>query len=122
MPPGAGSEGSVYAKYILRTKPDAKIAVLYSNADDGKEWLLGVHDGLGEKASTMIVKEVSYEYTDPATIDLQFVALQSSGADAFINLAVGKFATHAIRKAYDIDWHPLQFIPDASLCLFRWRV
>jgi len=111
------TEGSVYAKYILRNKPDAKIAVLYANYEDGKEWLLGVHDGLGEKASTMIVKEVSYEYNDPATVDSQIVALKSSGADVFINLAVGRFATQAIHKAYDIGWHPLQFIPNASLSI-----
>ena len=111
------TEGSVYAKYILHTMPDAKIAVLYSNDEEGKEWLLGVHDSLGEKASTMIVKEVSFEYTDPTRIDSRIVTLKSSGADVFINLAVGKFATQAIRKAYDIGWHPLQFIPNASISI-----
>jgi branched-chain amino acid transport system substrate-binding protein len=111
------TEGSVYANYILRNKPDAKIAVLYSNSEEGKESLRGVHDGLGEKASTMIVKEVSYEYTDPTKIDPHIVALKNSGADVFLNLTVGKFATQAIRKAYDIDWHPMQFLPNASLSI-----
>jgi ABC-type branched-chain amino acid transport systems, periplasmic component len=111
------TEGSVYAKYILRSMPDARIAVLYSDDEEGRDWLLGVHDGLGEKASTMIVKEVSFEYTDPKTIDPRIVALKSSGADVFIDMAVGKFATQAIRKAYDIGWHPLQFIPNASISI-----
>jgi branched-chain amino acid transport system substrate-binding protein len=108
------TEGSAYAKYILQSKPGAKIAVLYANSDAGKEYLAGVHDGLGEKASIMIVKEVSYEYSD-ATLASQIEALKSSGADVFINLALGKFATQSIRRAYDIGWHPLQFIPNASL-------
>ena len=43
------------------------------------------------------------------------MALRDSGADVFLNLAVGRVTTRAIRKAYDIDWHPLQFIPNASL-------
>jgi len=110
------TEGLAYAKYILQSKSDAKIAVLYANSEAGKEYLVGLHDGLGEKASMMIVKEVSYENTD-ATLTSQIVALKSSGADVFINLALGKFATQAIRMAYDIGWHPLQFIPNASLSI-----
>ncbi len=110
------TEGSAYAKYILQSKPGAKIAVLYANSDAGKEYLAGVHDGLGKKASTMIVKEVPYEQTD-VTLASQIEGLKSSGADVFINLAFGKFATQAIRTAYDIGWHPLQFIPNASLSI-----
>ncbi len=110
------TEGSAYAKYILQSKPGAKIAVLYANTDAGKEYLAGVHDGLGKKASTMIVKEVPYEQADP-TLSSQIEALKSSGADVFINLAFGKFAAQAIRSAYDIGWHPLQFIPNASLSI-----
>ncbi len=110
------TEGSAYAKYIRQIKPGAKIAVLYANGDAGREYLAGVHDGLGKMASTMIVKEVSYESTD-AALDSQIAALKSSGADVFLNLAFGKFATQAIRGAYDMGWHPLQFIPNASLSI-----
>jgi len=110
------TEGLAYANYILQNKPGAKIAVLYANSDAGKEYLAGVHDGLGRMASTMIVKEVSYDNTD-ATLASQIVALKSSGADVFINLAWGKFATQAIRTTYDVGWHPLQFIPNASLSI-----
>ena len=111
------TEGSVYAKYILRTRPDAKIAVLYANDEGGREWLLGVHDGFGEKASAMIVKEAPFEYSNPATINAQVEALKGSGADVFFNLTVGRFATQVIRKAYDIGWRPLQLIPNASLSI-----
>src|SRR5580658_4911528 len=111
------TEGLVYAKYILDNKPDAKIAILYSGDPSGEEWLRGIRDGLGEKAAAMIVKEAAFEYSDPASLDAQVVALKDSGAGVFMNLAVGGFATRAIRKAYDIGWHPLQFIPNASLSI-----
>ena len=106
------TEGLVYAKYILQNRPGAKIAILYAG---DQEWLRGIRDGRGTKGSAMIVRELSFEYSDPATLDAQIVALKSSGADVFMNLAAGRFATQAIRKAYDIDWHPLQFIPNASV-------
>ena len=35
------SEGLAYAKYILRNKPGAKIAILYARDPSGEEWLLG---------------------------------------------------------------------------------
>ncbi len=110
------TEGLSYAKYILQNKLDTKIAVLYADNNAGKEYLAGIHDGLGDMASTMIIKEVPYEYTD-ADLTSHIVALKSSGADIFINLAWGKFATQAIRIAYDIGWHPQQFIPNASLSI-----
>jgi branched-chain amino acid transport system substrate-binding protein len=110
------TEGLVYAKYILQNKRDAKIAILYANSDAGREYLAGVHDGLADKASAMIVKELSYEVFDPS-IDSQIVALKNSGANVFLNLSVGTFTTRAIREAYDMDWHPLQFIPNASLSI-----
>jgi len=110
------TEGWAYAHYVLQTKPGAKIAVLYANDDVGKEYLAGVRGGLGDKASAMIVKQVSYQTSD-ASLDSQMMKLKASGADVFFNLSVGAFATRAIRTAYDIDWHPLQFIPNASLSI-----
>jgi branched-chain amino acid transport system substrate-binding protein len=108
------TEGLVYAKYILKTRPDAKIAVLYANYDAGKEYLAGLQEGLGEKASTMILKEASYEISD-GTLESQISALKNSGADVFFNFSIGAFTSQAIRKAYDANWHPLEFIPNASL-------
>src|SRR3984885_2892041 len=110
------TEGLSYARYILENRPEAKIAVLYANDDAGKEYLAGVHEGLGAKAATLIVKELSYQVSDlNSQIDSQIKILKNSGADVFLNLSVGTFATQAISAAYDIDWRPLQFIPNASL-------
>jgi branched-chain amino acid transport system substrate-binding protein len=111
--PNYQTEGQIYARHILQTKPDAKIAVLYQNDDYGKDYLKGLKDGLGAKAGSMIVKEVSYEVSDP-TVDSQIIQLQASGADVFFNITTPKFAALAIRKAYDIGWKPVQYLNNVS--------
>ncbi len=111
--PAYQTEAHIYARYLLRTKPDAKIAVLYQNDDYGKDLLKGLKDGLGDKAAKMIVGEVSYEVTDP-TVDSQVVTLKGTGADTMFHFATPKFAAQAIRKVYDIGWKPLQFVNNVS--------
>jgi branched-chain amino acid transport system substrate-binding protein len=109
-------EARIYARYILKSLPDAKIAVLYQNDDFGKDYLVGLRQGLGDKADKMIVAMKSYETTDP-TVDSQIVALQGSGADVLLTAAVPKFAAQAIRKVYDIGWKPTHFLsyPSSSI-------
>jgi ABC-type branched-subunit amino acid transport system substrate-binding protein len=102
------AEGHIYAAYILKNKPDAKIAVLYQNDDFGKDYLKGVVDGLGAKAS-MIKTKLSYETTDP-TVDSQIIQLQASGCDTLVTVAIPKFGALAIRKMAEIDWKPLHIL------------
>jgi len=111
--PNYQSEAKAYAAYLLKNKPNAKVGILYQNDDYGKDYLHGFKEGLGDKASKMIVKEVSYETSDP-TVDSQIVALKSSGADVFFNITTPKFAAQAIRKAHEINWKPLQFLNNVS--------
>jgi branched-chain amino acid transport system substrate-binding protein len=107
--PSYGTESRIYAHYILKNLPNAKIAVLYQNDDFGKDYLNGLRSGLGDKADKMIVATQSYETTDP-TVDSQIVALQGSGADVLLTAAIPKFAAQAIRKVYDIGWKPTHFL------------
>ena len=111
--PNYPNETRNYAKHILKNNPNARIAVLYQNDDYGKDYLHGLKEGLGDKAKTMIVSEVSYEVTDP-TIDSQMVTMKSSGADTFINITTPKFAAQAIKKAAEIDWRPTQYLNSVS--------
>jgi branched-chain amino acid transport system substrate-binding protein len=110
--PNYQTEGRIYAQHILKNNPKAKIGILYQNDDYGKDYLKGMKDGLGNKVS-MIVKEVSYEVTDP-TVDSQIVQLQASGADTFFNITTPKFAAQAIRKSYDIGWKPTHYLNNVS--------
>jgi ABC-type branched-subunit amino acid transport system substrate-binding protein len=114
--PSYQTEGHIYAKWLLQTKPDAKIGILYQNDDYGKDYVKGLRDGLGAKADKMIVSELSYEVTDP-TIDSQIVSLKGSGADVFFNVTTPKFAAQAIRKAFDIDWKPLHLLNNVSVSI-----
>jgi branched-chain amino acid transport system substrate-binding protein len=107
-------EARIYARYILKTQPDAKIAVLYQNDDFGKDYLIGLREGLGAKADQLIVASQSYETTDP-TVDQQIVSLQGSGANVLLTAAVPKFAAQAIRKVYDIGWKPTHFLTNVSI-------
>jgi ABC-type branched-subunit amino acid transport system substrate-binding protein len=102
-------EARIYARYILDTKPDARIAILHQNDDYGKDYVRGLKDGLGDRAARMIVSELSYETTD-ATVDSQIVSLQASGADVFFDVSASKFAAQAIRKAHEIGWTPLHIM------------
>jgi branched-chain amino acid transport system substrate-binding protein len=111
--PNYQDEAKSYVRYLLKEKPNAKIGILYQNDDYGKDYLKGIKDGLGAKAKSMIVAEVSYEVADP-TVDSQIVQLQQSGADVFFNITTPKFAAQAIRKAYDIGWKPLHFLNNVS--------
>jgi branched-chain amino acid transport system substrate-binding protein len=111
--PSYGAEARIYGRYILRTLPDAKIAVLYQNDDFGKDYLNGLRAVLGDKAGAMIVATQSYETTDP-TVDSQIVALQASGANVLLTAAIPKFTTLAIRKVYDLGWRPANFLNSVS--------
>jgi branched-chain amino acid transport system substrate-binding protein len=111
--PSYQSETQIYAKYILKNKPDAKIGVLYQNDDYGKDYLKGLKDGLGAKGSKLIVAEESYETTEP-TIDSHIVRLKASGADVFVDLSIPKFAAQAIKKNAEIGWKPLHFLNSVS--------
>jgi branched-chain amino acid transport system substrate-binding protein len=106
-------EARIYAHYILKNLPDAKIAVLYQNDDFGKDYLTGLREGLGDKADKMIVATQTYETTDP-TVDSQVVALQGSSADVLLTAAIPKFAAQTIRKMYDIGWKPTHFLSNVS--------
>jgi len=102
-------EGGIYARYLLKERPNARIAALFQHDDVGKDYLKGLRDGLGDRAAKMIVAEASYEITD-ASVDSQIVSLKASNADVFFNFSSPKFAAQAIRKIHDIGWKPLQFV------------
>jgi len=111
--PSYYDEARVFAQQALARVPNPRIAILSQNDDYGRDYVKGIKDELGPRAAELIVKELTYEVTDPS-IDSQIISLQQSGANVFMNIAIPKFAAQAIRKANDIDWHPLQFVNSLS--------
>jgi branched-chain amino acid transport system substrate-binding protein len=102
-------EGRIYGQYILKNHPNAKVGVLYQNDDLGKDYLNGIKAGLGAKAASMIVAEASYEVSDP-TIDSQILKIKAAGADLFFSASTPKQAAQAIKKIYELDWHPVHIL------------
>ena len=111
--PDYRTEAQIYAKYILKQKPDAKVAVLYQNDDFGKDYLVGLKSVFGDRYAKMVT-EATYEPTDP-TIDSQIATLQASGADVLVVAAAPKFGAQAIRKVYDLGWKPMFFMTNVSI-------
>jgi branched-chain amino acid transport system substrate-binding protein len=111
--PSYQSEARIYAKYLLKEKPGAKIGVFYQNDDFGKDYLKGLKDGLGAKAASMIIAEEGYETSEPS-IDSHIVKLKSSGADVFISITTPKFAAQAIKKLAEMNWTPLHIVSNVS--------
>src|SRR5271154_248805 len=111
--PNYQTEAKIFGKHILKTKPDAKIAVLYQNDGFGKDYLMGLKDGLGADHAGMVIKEASYETSEP-TVDSQIVTLQGSGADLLLIAATPKFAAQAIRKTFDIGWAAGRYLSNVS--------
>ncbi len=108
------NEARILAKYILQEKPNAKIGVLYQNDGLGKDYLVGIKDVLGPGRAGMIVKEASYEVSEP-TVDSQVTSLQGSGADVLVIAATPKFAAQAIRKSADLGWSGMRIVSNVSV-------
>lgn len=111
--PSYQSEARIYAQYLLKNKPDARIAIFFQNDDYGKDLLKGLKDGLGTKASAMIVAEESYETSEPS-IDSHIVKLKATGADVFLNFTTPKFAAQAIKKIAEMGWKPTHILSAVS--------
>jgi branched-chain amino acid transport system substrate-binding protein len=114
--PSYQSESQIYAKYILKNHPNAKIAILYQNDDYGKDYVKGLKDGLGSKAASMIIAEEAYEVSSP-TIDSSIVKLKTLGADVFFDVTTPKFAAQAIKKMAEVEWKPLHFLNNVSVSI-----
>jgi branched-chain amino acid transport system substrate-binding protein len=106
-------EAQIYAQHILKTNPNARIAVLSQNDDAGKDYVTGFRAGLGERGVKQIIAEVTYEVSD-STVDSQITTLKASGAEVFFLMAVPKFAAQALRKTSDLGWRPTIYLSNVS--------
>jgi branched-chain amino acid transport system substrate-binding protein len=109
-------EARIFAKYILKTKPDAKVVVFYANDDFGKDYVAGLKEVFGDKSSSILIAEESYETTEPS-IDSHIVKLKGTGADVFVNISTPKFAAQAIKKMAELEWKPMHVMTDVSISI-----
>ena len=87
--------------------------MLYQNDDFGKDYVIGLREGLGDQANKLIVVESSYETSSP-TVDSQVVQIKGANPDIFVNIATPKFAAQAIKKIGELGWHPVHFLTNVS--------
>ena len=106
-------EARIYGKYILQNYPGKTVGVLYQNDDFGKDYLVGLKEGLGDQAGKLIIVESAYETSSP-TVDSQIVQIKGANPDIFVNIATPKFAAQAIKKIGELGWHPVQFLTNVS--------
>jgi len=111
--PAYQSEAHIYAKYLMKEKPDAKIAILYQNDDLGKDLLKGTKDGFGAKAASMIIMEESYDVSEP-TIDSHIVKIKAANPDVLLIYTTPKFGAQTIKKTAELGWKPLQIVDNVS--------
>jgi branched-chain amino acid transport system substrate-binding protein len=111
--PSFSGEGAVYGRYLARTRPEARIAVLYENSEYGRELFAGLRRGLGRRARR-IVEEETYEVTDP-DVSAQVSRLKASGANTFMILALPKQALQSFVAADRLGWRPHVFVTSVSI-------
>jgi branched-chain amino acid transport system substrate-binding protein len=109
-------EARIFAKYILKEKPNAKVVVFYANDDFGKDYVAGLKEVFGAKTSSILIAEESYETTEPS-IDSHIVKLKGTGADVFVNISTPKFAAQAIKKMHELEWKPMHVMTDVSISI-----
>ncbi len=112
--PSYRTEAEIYTKYMLKTKPDAKMGILYQNDDFGRDYPAGVRAVLGARYHKVVVQEETYEVTD-ATVDSQLNSLQGAGVDVLLTVATPKFAAMVIKKLADMNWKPMHFLTNVSI-------
>jgi branched-chain amino acid transport system substrate-binding protein len=109
-------EARIFAKYILKNKPDAKVAVFYQNDDFGKDYVAGLKDIFGDQTSKLIIAEESYETSEPS-VDSHIVKLKGTGADVLVNISTPKFAAQTIKKMAELEWKPMHLMTDVSISI-----
>jgi branched-chain amino acid transport system substrate-binding protein len=109
-------EARIYAAYILKNYPGKTVGILYQNDDFGKDYIIGLREGLGEQANKLIIIESSYETSSP-TVDSQVVQIRTANPDIFLNVSTPKFAAQAIKKLGELKWTPVHFLTNVSVSI-----
>jgi branched-chain amino acid transport system substrate-binding protein len=111
--PSYQTEAAIFGQHMLATKPNARIGVLYQDDSFGRDYMLGLKEGLGGNHARMIVEAATYE-PGAVSIDSQVVTLRRAGVDTFLIAAVQALAEQAINRAFDIGWTPTRYVTGVS--------
>jgi branched-chain amino acid transport system substrate-binding protein len=107
------TKAELLAKYLLDYKPDAKVGIIYFNSDYGTSVLKAFKEGLGDKAQSMIVKEIPIRSTD-VSVQFPIQILKKNAADVFLPIIAGQIFVTAVHQAHESGWKPTLLIPEGS--------
>jgi branched-chain amino acid transport system substrate-binding protein len=102
-------ESLIYAEYIQKNAPTAKIGVIYQNDDYGQDYLDGLTKGLGAKAAEMIVDKEPNDVGAP-DLNSQILKLKNSGADTLFVFETPSPAIKALVATFQAGWHPTIYL------------
>jgi ABC-type branched-subunit amino acid transport system substrate-binding protein len=110
--PSFTTEAAIYAEYLKRNKPNAKVAILYLNTDFGQNFVAGFKAAI-QGSSIQLTDVQPHNYSDP-TVDTQLTNLKASGADTLLIATVPKPAAQSVRFGVESGWKPLVMITYAG--------
>ena len=106
-------EGDVYGRNIVKTRPRAKLAVLYESSDLGRDMLTGLTRAIAGKGPTIVARE-PYEFT-ASDVSSQIARLKASGADTLLLFATPKFFIQSVVATRKLGWKPQLYIASVSI-------
>ena len=106
-------ESLIYAQYLMKNTPNAKIGIIYQNDDYGQDYVDGLTKGLGSNAAEMILDKESNDAGAP-DLSSQILKLKNSGADTLFVFETPSPSIKAIVAAYQAGWHPTIYLNSVS--------
>jgi branched-chain amino acid transport system substrate-binding protein len=106
------AEGAMYGNYVKRTRPNARIAILFQDDDYGKDLINGLRRGLGPRANRIVARE-GHAATDD-NVQSQIARLRSSGATVLMLFTTPKFTIQAFQYVNQLGWKPQIYVNAVS--------
>jgi branched-chain amino acid transport system substrate-binding protein len=102
------TEAQIYANFLRREHPHAKVAMLVVSSDAGRA-TADAFEAAIKNTDIKIVAKRTFDVTSPS-VESDIVELSHSDADVFFSVSTGRSAAQAVRKAGEINWKPLRII------------
>ncbi len=106
--PSYATEGHAFMEYLIKNKPDAKIALLYQDDDYGKAYQDVIKKDI-EGTGITLVGEQSFNPLTETSPESKVAQLSGSGADVFF-VGIGGTPCPAAIRAIPDTWTPMTYV------------
>jgi branched-chain amino acid transport system substrate-binding protein len=111
--PRFAGEGALYGRYVKRTRPKSRIAVLHENSEYGEDMFAGLRAGLGALSSRITAVQ-TYDLSD-TDLNAQIAKLKASHADTIMIFALPTQTIQAFLAIRKLGWRPRVFVNSVSI-------